>query len=459
MSAAPLTIVVGAGISGLTCACALKKSGHHVLLLESSARPGGVIQSVHENGFLFELGPQSFSATPELADLCDELKLTPDALAAPRGAPRYVLIDGKLVNVPLSPALLTSGLLSWRTRFSFLHDALGRSSPPDSEESVAAFVRRKFSPQLLDRLVAPFVSGIYAGDPEQLSLRAAFPKLHEAEQSDGSIIRGILKSGVKTRRQTATPHSTQPKTRPGLLSFKSGNEEIIAALANAVGPALRCGVKICEVRQADGKFRLNAYTSSGPEELSCDRLVLATPTAPAGRILQTIAPAATAALNQIPYASLAVVSLAYQRKNVSHSLNGFGFLAPRSSRMRTLGSVWNSSLFPGRAPQDHVLLTNFIGGATDPDAATLSANELIELVHSETAPILKITGDPAATHVTRYATAIPQYNLGHLHLLKTIHDTVASIPGLRLIGNYWKGPSIGACVEVALAVAQEVRIG
>jgi len=455
VSAPPLTIVVGAGISGLACAYALKKSGQNVLLLESSARPGGIIQSVQEDGFLFELGPQSFSSTPELADFCDALRLTADVLEAPHGAPRYVLIDRTLVHVPLSPAFLTSGFLSWGTKFSFLRDVLGKTSPPDTEESVAAFVRRKFSPQLLDRLVAPFVSGIYAGDPEQLSLRAAFPKLYDAEKSAGSVIRGLLKSRAKTGQQTGT----RPRTRSGLVSFEAGNEALVKALANAVGPALRCDVKICEVHQADGKFRLNAHTSSGPEEFSCERLVLATPTAAAGKILQTIAPAATAALNQISYASLAVVSLAYQRKNVSHSLNGFGLLAPRSSRMRTLGSVWNSSLFPGRAPQGHVLLTNFIGGATDPDAATLAPDELVALVHREIAPILKLAGDPATSYVTRYSTAIPQYNLGHLELLKTIHTSVAAIPGLRLVGNYWKGPSIGACVEHALAVAEELRIG
>jgi oxygen-dependent protoporphyrinogen oxidase len=455
VSAAPLTIVVGAGISGLTCAYALKKSGQNVLLLESSARPGGVIQSLQRDGFLFELGPQSFSSTPELAGLCDELELTSDVLEAPHGAPRYVLIDGTLVNVPLSTALLTSGLLSWGTKLSFLRDVLGKTSPPDTEESVAAFVRRKFSPQLLDRLVAPFVSGIYAGDPEQLSLRAAFPKLYEAEKSAGSVIRGILKSGVKTGQQTVT----RPRIRPGLLSFKKGNEMLVNALANALGPALRCGVVVGDVRQAGSKIQLNAHTPAGAEEFSCDRLVLATPTAASGKLLQTIAPAATAALDQIPYAPVALVSLAYQRKNVGHALNGFGFLAPRSPGIRTLGSVWNSSLFPGRAPQDHVLFTNFIGGATDPDAAALSTNELVELVHTEIAPILKITADPAASHVTRYSTAIPQYNLGHLERLKRVQTGVASIPSLRLIGNYWKGPSIGASVEHALAVAEELRIG
>jgi oxygen-dependent protoporphyrinogen oxidase len=127
--------------------------------------------------------------------------------------------------------------------------------------------------------------------------------------------------------------------------------------------------------------------------------------------------------------------------------------------MRTLGSVWNSSLFPSRAPQGHVLLTSFVGGATDPSAAALSEEELGSLVHREIAPILQISGDPAVARVTRYSRAIPQYNLGHLERLQEVQAAIAQVPGLRVIGNYWKGPSIGACVEHSLAVAEEIRIG
>jgi protoporphyrinogen/coproporphyrinogen III oxidase len=446
--------VIGAGISGLTCAYALKKSGQKVLLLESSPRPGGVIQSVKENGYLFELGPQSFSATCELAELCKDLRLTEQVLETQRRAPRYILINRKLVNVPLSPALLTSGLLSWGTKLMFLRDILGKTSPPETDESIAAFVRRKFSVQLLDRLVGPFVSGIYAGDPEQLSLRATFPKLYEAEKAAASVIRGGLKLSTKVSEQTVT----RPRTRQRLLSFRGGNETLVGALAAALGPVLRCNVEVSEVRGAGNKFQIGTQSAAGSEEMTCDRVVLATPTDASAQILRGMAPAASAALDGILYAPLAVVSLAYKQQQVARSLRGFGFLAPRSSGLRILGSVWNSSLFPARAPEGHVLLTNFVGGATDPSAAKLSEEELAALVHREIAPILKITGLPEKVRATRYSHAIPQYNLGHLERLQVIQDSMAQVPRLRLIGNYWKGPAIGTCVEQALAVAQEIRI-
>jgi oxygen-dependent protoporphyrinogen oxidase len=456
VAAAPLTIVVGAGISGLTCAYALKKSGQHVLLLEALERPGGVIQSVEENGYLFELGPQSFSSTIELAELCDELGLAKELLVAPHGAPRYVLVENKLTPVPLSPpALLFSGLLSWGTKFSFLRDAFSKSTPPQADESIAAFVRRKFSVELLDRLVGPFVSGIYAGDPEQLSLRAAFPMLHEAEKASGSVIRGGFKSGVKSGQETVN----RRRPRPGLLSFRSGNEALMRALATALGSALRSNIAVNEIRHADRKFQVRAQSTSGAEEFECDRLVLATPTAVSARLLQDLAPAASNALDKISYAPVAVVSLGYKREQIGHSLAGFGFLVPRSSGMRTLGSVWNSSLFRARAPENHVLLTNFIGGATDPAAAALREDELAAIVHREIASTLKISGDPAVTRVTRYSRALPQYNLGHLDRLKTTEDAIAPIPGLLVIGNYWHGPAIGACVKHSLAVAEQIRIG
>ena len=455
MASTPLTIVVGAGISGLTCAHALNKSGQKVLLFETASRPGGVIQSIEEGGYLFELGPQSFSSTCGLADLCDDLGLAGELLEAPHGAPRYVLIGDKLVSVPRSPALLTSNLLSWSTKFSFLRDVLGKTSPPETDESIAAFVRRKFSPELLDRLIGPFVSGIYAGDPEQLSLRAAFPKLYEAEKNAGSVIRGALVLGKAAGQETVT----RSRPRPGLLSFRTGNETLIRALATGLGPALRCNVEICEVRQAERGFHLKIQSSAGNEELACDRIVVTTPTTASAQMLQDIAPAASGALEKISYAPVGVVSLGYRREQVRHSLDGFGFLVPRSSGRRTLGTVWNSSVFPGRAPEGHVLLTSFVGGATDPTATSLMREELAALVHREIAPILQITGNPAVHRVTPYLKAIPQYDLGHLDLLKTIQDAVARIPGLWIIGNYWKGPSIGACVEHAMAIADTIRIG
>ena len=455
MSPAPLTIIVGAGISGLTCAYALQKSGQNVLLLEASECPGGVIRSVEQNGYLYEFGPQSFSSTPTLYKLCDELGLNGELVTAPHGAPRFVLIDNHLTPVPMSPpAFLTSGLLNWNTKFAILSEALRSTSPPEPDESIAAFTRRKFSAQLLERMVGPFVSGIYAGDPEQISLRAAFPKIYEAEKTTGSVVRGMLRI-AKTSKTT----TKQSSRRPGLISFRAGNESLIKALAQKLGPSLRCNTTVNNIRLTDSGFSLQITDNSGnSQELPCAKLVIATPTNRAASLLQDLAPNARVPLEQIRYARLAVVSLGYRREQITRSLDGFGFLIPRSSGIRTLGTVWNSSLFPNRAPQDHVLLTSFVGGATDPAAAAFPADRLTELVHSELAPILGISGQPTAPLITAYSEAIPQYNLGHTARLQSLRDALSSIPSLRVIGNYWQGPAIGNCIDYALAVAEAVRI-
>jgi oxygen-dependent protoporphyrinogen oxidase len=446
-------LIVGAGISGLTCAYHLRKSGIDAHVVEASPRPGGVIRSERRDGFLLELGPQSFSSSSQLLDLCRDLRIQGESIEAPPRAPRFLLINGQLEPAPLSPpAFFASSLFSARTKWSIMHDIFGRTTPPTDDESVANFTRRKFTSELLDKLVGPFVSGIHAGDPEKLSLRAGFPQLHEAERSAGSVIRGMLR---------AAKSKNGPKQRPTLQSFRVGNETLIKALAANLGPALRCGVEVTTIQPSgpetppsDKPFVVEARTEAGSENILADRLVLATPTYVAARLLR---PELASPLGEIEYAPLAVVSLGYHKQDVGHSLEGFGFLIPRSEGLRTLGTVWNSSLFPNRAPQGCVLLTGFIGGATDPQAAALSAGEMTAIVHREVAPILSIRTQPTFSNVEIYQRALPQYNIGHNERIADLERESSSLLNLKLVGNYLRGPAIGACIEQALAVADEIR--
>jgi oxygen-dependent protoporphyrinogen oxidase len=444
-------IVVGAGISGLACAYALKKSGKDVLVLESSENPGGMIRTTSDDGFLYECGPQSFSNTTALSTLVKELGITDRLVKAPTRAPRYILVKGKLREVPLSPpALLGSSLLSWATRFSLLREPFRKTVPPSDDESIADFVRRKFSSELLELLVGPFVSGIYAGDPEKLSLRAAFPLLHEAEERAGSLVRG-MKAVAKERKS--------PRERPSLASFRDGNETLPRALSQALGGSLETGVRVTKIsRDPSNEYQIEAKTESGSAQFKTSQLVLATPTRITASLLGSFLPATAAILAEIEYAPVAVVSLAYKRADVGHSLEGFGFLVPRSAGMRILGTVWNSSLFENRAPQNQVLVTNFLGGTTDPSAAALPPDTLVELTHRELSPILGLRVKPVHSRVTAYQFAIPQYNLGHQNRLAAIQSQIVQIPGLHLIGNYLRGPAIGACVEHAQAVAESIRM-
>jgi protoporphyrinogen/coproporphyrinogen III oxidase len=454
VTASPLTVVVGAGISGLSCAHALKRSGQNVLVLEASDKPGGMIQSVEENNFLFELGPQSFSGTESIFRLCDELGISDQLMEAPRRAPRFILIDGQLLPVPLSPiSFLTSSLLSSRTKFSVLTEAFRTSPPPKADESVANFVRAKFTPELLDRLVGPFVSGIFAGDPEQLSLRAAFPKIYEAEKLSGSVVRGSLRLARTRPKPTAG-------RRTGLYSFRKGNATLVHALAESLGDSLQCGTKVvAPVERKESRFRLKVGSGGKVDELHAGKLVFSTPTWANFDLLLEIVPDAGFPFRDIEYAHVTVVSHGYHGNQIGADLSGFGFLIPRSQKIETLGTVWNSSLFPERAPANHVLLTSFIGGAINRNSLLNSPEEAAAVVRSDLAKILRISGVPVVERVTAYHAAIPQYNLGHTLQLDRIRESVAKVPGLWLTGNYWNGPSIGACVEHAQLVAESIRIG
>ncbi len=443
-------LLVGGGISGLVCAYALRKAGIDAQLVEASPRPGGVINSITRNGFLLELGPQSFSSAPSLQDLCHELGLENQILVAPR-APRFVLVDGSLRPVPMSaPAFFTSSFVSVKTKWSILRDAFGRSVPPANDETVAAFVRRKFTPELLEKLVGPFISGIYAGDPEKLSLGAAFPQLHDAETQAGSIVRGLVRLG-KQLKQSGRPRRT-------LLTFREGNETIVRALANKLGSALHTGTKVADIsRQNEGTFQVSLQNRTGSESISTKSLILATPTDITAKLLCQLDSSFESPLSSIDYAAVAVVSLSYRKQDIGHELEGFGFLVPRSAGLRVLGSVWNSSLFPGRAPEGHALLTSFVGGTTDPAAAKLQPEELVALVHREISAPLSMKKEPVFSNVTIWLRALPQYNLGHGDRLAAVANLCSRFPGLWLTGNYLRGPAIGSCVDQALAVAEEVR--
>jgi protoporphyrinogen/coproporphyrinogen III oxidase len=445
-------LIVGGGISGLVCAYALRRAGIDALVIEALTRPGGVIHSKRRDGYLLELGPQSFSGTAPLRTLCSELDVESELMEAPPRAPRYVLVQGALRTVPLSPpALLASSLLSTATKASLARDMFGRSQPPEEDESVGCFVRRKFSEELLDRLVGPFVSGIYAGDAERLSLRSAFPQAYEAEKSAGSVIRGMMRQ-AKARKGSAQ--------RPSLLSFREGNDTLVRALATKLGAALHLDTEATSVElKREGtvwRFDLRLRRAQQEETISAKHLILATPTEVAGRLLRNVDAGFESLLASIEYAPVAIVSLGYRQSDVGHSLNGFGFLVPRSSGLRVLGTVWNSSLFPARAPEGNVLLTSFLGGATDPQVVTQSPDILAALVHREIAPLLAIRQPPVFSNAEIYARALPQYNLGHAERLAAIERLRLNMPNLWLTGNYLRGPSIGACIEQAQAIAGEV---
>ncbi len=445
--------VIGGGISGLACAYRLRQLGLPVTLLEAEERAGGLIGTEEKDGFLFESGPQSFQGTEVLLDLVRELGIEGELCKADPKAPRFVLRHGKLQKVPMSPqALLTSSLLAPVSRWKVVTEPLRRTKPPSEEESVANFVRRKFGHEILEYLVAPFVSGVYAGDPEKLSLKAAFPSLEEWEREYGSVLRGAMKSRPEKGKRTP----------PSLCTFRAGVATLSRTLAAKLGGDLCTGAHVGQVRRTGASSNEAAYEirfqrNGRTETLVARGVVMATPAYQAAHLLGSFPPRLAHTLSGIAYAGVAVVAAGYGSKQVGPALDGFGFLVPRSEKRRTLGTVWNSALFPGRAPAGGCTMTSFVGGATEPDVLEKPEEEIAALVQDENSKILGITGPPVASAIWKHPKALPQYNLGHGHIVEAIRDEEKENPGMFFSGNYLEGPSLGKCVEHGFKTAEAVE--
>ncbi len=448
MSESKQVIVIGAGISGLACAYRLKRLGLRVILLEASARVGGLVGSVRKDGFLFESGPQSFQGTEPLLELIREVGIEGELQRADPRAPRFIYLHGKLQKIPMTPqALMASSLLGLKSRAKIASEPFKRTKPPTKEESVADFVRRKFGHEILEYLVAPFVSGVYAGDPEKLSLKAAFPTLEEWEREYGSVLRGAMKS---------RPQKEKGSGHPPLCSFKEGAEALADAIGGKLGEAVRLDAKIVSVARS-ANYQVCVECAGRKEMLEAAAVVISTPAYAAAHLVAQLSSPLTHMLSGVAYAPVAVVACGYYDRQIAEKLDGFGFLVPRSEKVRTLGTVWNSSLFAGRAPAGSVAITSFIGGATDPKIVERSEDEIAAIVQDENARILQISGSPVASAVWKYPKALPQYNLGHGHVVEAIRDGERANPGLFFCGNYLEGPSLGKCVETANQTAFAIQ--
>jgi len=295
---------------------------------------------------------------------------------------------------------------------------------------------------------------VYAGDPKRLSVQACFPKLAEFEATAGSILRGGLKSARASRRNAERPKRSLRPYR--LCSFRRGLNTLPQRLAQELGERLMTEARVTDVHQSPDGFALTVDHQNGSRQFRCATLIVATPAYAAAKLIAPVAPEAAALIADIPYASIASVPLAYRADQFAQPPDGFGFLAPRSEVLRTLGSIWASSLFPARAPEGWALTTNFIGGATDAEAALLSDDELVRIVHDDLSKALRITGAPRRLPITHYERAIPQYVIGHAARINKLEAALAGRPGLRLAGNYLRGVAIGDCIRQAEQLAREV---
>jgi len=443
-------VVIGAGISGLTAAWRLKRQGRPVVVVDGAAEAGGVMRSRVRDGFLCEEGPNSFQTSPELLELIREAGLEPELVTADARLPRFIYYRGRLERAPMSPgALLSTPLLSLREKVRALREPWIESAARQ-DESLADFVTRRFGAPVLRNFVAPFVSGIYAGDAARLSARAVFPQLVEWERKHGSVLRGLIGSARR---------APKPRAARLLASFRGGLQTLPRALAAGLGEgALRLGTQADALRSESGKLTLRVCTPSGAEELQAKAVILAAPAYRAAEIVRPLSADLAEELGGIDYPPLASVCIAFRSSEVPRPLDGFGFLAPRGEGLRALGCIWSSSLFPGRAPEGSALLTLFLGGATDPGVAAMTDDAVAEQVRRDLAAALGIRAAGRVVKIGRLERAIPQYALGHPARVDRIEAELRRVPGLYLAGNYLRGVSIGDCVKEAGELAARLAV-
>jgi len=447
-------VVIGAGISGLAVAHGIAKRGRTVSVLESAPVPGGVIGTARRDGALYELGPNStLDTSPKVGELLREIGIEGEREnASAAAAIRYIVRDGALVALPTSPgAFFTTSAFGLGAKLRLFREPFIAPTPDGVEESIAAFVRRRLGPEFLNYAIDPFVAGIYAGDPERISVAAAFPRLLALEKRYGGLIKGQIKGARERKKSGEVAKNAAPS-----FSFKAGMQTLTDGLARTL-PGLECGVRVERIaREGDG-YVVSGTRDGAPREVRARALVIATPAPEASALVRGLAPDAATALAAIDYAAIGIVASLYRRADIAHSLRGFGFLVPRIESRTILGTLFSDSMFSGRAPAGSVLLTTFVGGRRNPDKLAQDDAALGAMVHGEMTSLVGARAAPVWQAIKRWSQAIPQYDLGHLDRLAHVDRAEAAIPGLHFFANYRNGVSVSDRITRGGELAAQVH--
>lgn len=444
-------IVVGAGISGLSAAWALHQRGAKLLVIEQQPSVGGALRSEKtDEGFVLEHGTQTVSSSdPALWQHFAELGIEQERLVSSVQR-TYVVHNDTLEPLPLSPmGFVSSRLLSPAARLRLLAEPLlPRALTPD--ESIATFFNRRFGPELTRTIVAPFVSGIYGGDPHELSIRAIFPGLWETEQHHGSLLRGLLVRSKRGSKRAASPPRQTFNFRNGLAVWPQ-------AIARALGPErVWTDTTATALAPVEQNWLVTVVRNGKEEILEASRVILAVPTEPAARLVAGLEPVAAQAFRATRYPPMAAVHLGYRREDVAHPLDGMGMLCPSNDQSATMGTLWMSTIFPEHAPAGMVLTTAFVGGATMPDVAQQSEETLLALIQREQQQLMGVRGEPVLKRVAYWQRSIPQYDAGQFRRISACNRLEARWPGLYIVSNYRSGFSVEHCWQKGVELGSHI---
>jgi oxygen-dependent protoporphyrinogen oxidase len=450
--------IVGGGIAGLSLAFALRKRAAagaplEISVLERAERAGGNLRSERLEGFLCEWGPNGFlDSVPETLTLVREAGLASRLVVSDdRARRRFIFRGGRLHELPGGPVgFLTSGLLSVGGRLRVLREPFAPTRPP-GDETIHAFAARRIGREAADILIDSMVSGVFGGNARELSLQACFPKMWQMETEHGGLVRALL----ARRRQGRAAGGPVGAPAGRLTSFEGGIEDLARGLVAALGGAVqvRSGVERLEAAAAGRGWRLML---DGGRHVEADLIVLAGAASSSASIVSGLDGELASSLREIPTAPLAVVCLGYAERDLPRPLDGFGFLVPRGEGLRSLGALWDSSIYPGRAPAGHALIRVMVGGAHDPAAVTLEETDLVGTARADLAAAMNLTRPPVFTRVFRHFGGIPQYTVGHLDRLARIDARLAAHHGVLVAGNSYRGVAINACIADAEPLADRI---
>lgn len=460
-------VIVGGGISGLTAAHRLQELAPdiEVRLFEAAPRLGGVLETVRQDGYLIERGADNFiTNVPWGIDLCRRLGLG-DQLLQTNHQHRHAFVvrRGRLHRIPegfviMAPSriwpVVTTPILSPWGKLRMAWEYFVPKRREEGDESLASFVTRRFGRETYERLVQPLIGGIYTGDPEKLSVRATMPRFQDMERDHGSLIRAVWKQAAKPRSQMQGGSGARYSM---FMTLRDGISSLIDALAGKLpSGSVRTGTPVTRLARDPSGGWVVSVGGAHAETLHGDAVVLAPKALAAARLLAELHPQFARTLAEIPHASCSVVSLGYRREQISHAMDGFGFVVPHSENRQVISGSFSSVKYPGRAPEGGALVRAFIGGELQPELAALPDDELTAIARDELGQLLGISGEPALVLISRYEQAMPQYYVGHGERVQQIEAGLKDLPGLFFTGNAFGGVGIPFCIHKSEKVAEKV---
>lgn len=448
-------IIAGAGISGLSLAFGLLQRDPKldITVFEAEKQAGGKIRTEKVNGYLCEAGVNGFlDNKPSTLDLAAKLGITP-LKSNDSSRKRYICLDGRLRRIPESPvSFFMSDFLSISGRLRMMAELFVPKKIYE-DESLADFAVRRLGREFLEKLLDPMASGIYAGDPEKMSIRSCFGKVYELEQKYGGLIRGFMSLAKDKKRG-----GKKVEAGPGgtLMSFSGGMGSLVESLCSSLGSRVRTGCAVKAVEKKNDAYSVLTEDGSWHE---ADCVVFASPAHSTAEIVRDMDKDIASILSQMEYPPLSIAAFGYKKEKLKIDTDLFGFLVPGREKRKVLGTLYDSSIFTNRAPEGYVMLRSMVGGARHPELGMLDADRLVSTVRAELKDIAKVDPEPDFVWTYRWEKAIPQYHVGHHEKLRSLDDLTARHKNFHLAGNAYRGVSVNDSIANSLELAEKIVKG